>query len=155
MDEQMMRLALAQARRGMRAGLGGPFGACIVKNFRVVALAHNRVLATGNPTQHAEVVAIGRAAKALGTHALTGCTIYSTTEPCPMCFSAIHWAQIDRIVFGTGIPDVKRLGFNELSISNATMKRLGKSPIQLARALRQECTDLLRQWASLPTKRVY
>jgi tRNA(Arg) A34 adenosine deaminase TadA len=154
-DEEMMRLALGQARKGIRAGLGGPFGACIVKNSRVVAVAHNRVLATGNPTQHAEVVAIGKAAKALGTHVLKGCTIYSTTEPCPMCFSAIHWAQIDRIVYGTGIADVKRLGFNELSVSNATLKRLGKSPIQLSRALRHECTALLRQWAALPKKQTY
>ena len=98
-----MHMALREAARGMRAGQGGPFGACIVRDGLIVAVGPNRVLATGDPTQHAEVVTIGRAAKRLGTHILKGCTIYSTTEPCPMCFSAIHWAQIDRIVFGTGM----------------------------------------------------
>lgn len=150
-----MHMALREASRGMKGGQGGPFGACIVKDGTTVAVAHNRVLASGNPTQHAEVVAIGRAAKTLGTHVLQGCTIYSTTEPCPMCFSAIHWAQIDRIVFGTGIADVKRLGFNELSISNATLKRLGKSRVVLDRASRTECDALLRDWSRLAKKRTY
>jgi tRNA(Arg) A34 adenosine deaminase TadA len=148
-------MALREASRGMRGGQGGPFGACIVKGGTIVAVAHNRVLVTGNPTQHAEVVAIGRAAKHLGTHILKGCTIYSTTEPCPMCFSAIHWAQIDRIVFGTGIADVKRLGFNELAISNSTLKRLGRSGVLLDRASKKECTDLLRSWAGMENKRTY
>jgi len=150
-----MHMALREASRGMRGGEGGPFGACIVKDGLIVAVAHNRVLISKNPTQHAEVVAIGRAAKHLGTHILKGCTIYSTTEPCPMCFSAIHWAQIDRIVFGTGIADVKRLGFNELSISNRTLKRLGRSRVVLDRASKHECTDLLRSWAAMATKKTY
>lgn len=150
-----MHMALREASRGMRSGQGGPFGACIVKDGVIVAVAHNRVLISGNPTQHAEVVAIGRAAKELGTHILKGCTIYSTTEPCPMCFSAIHWAQIDRIVFGTGIADVKRLGFNELSISNSTLRRLGRSRVILARASKRDCNDLLRSWAAMETKKTY
>ena len=91
----------------------------------------------------------------MGTHILKGCTIYSTTEPCPMCFSAIHWAQIDRIVFGTGIADVKRLGFNELSISNSTLKRLGRSDVLLDRASKAECDELLKSWAGLAKKQTY
>lgn len=150
-----MHMALREAARGMRRGQGGPFGACIVRGATIVAVAHNRVLVSGNPTQHAEVVAIGRAAKNLGTHILKGCTIYSTTEPCPMCFSAIHWAQIDRIVFGTGIADVKRLGFNELSISNSTLKRLGRSGVILDRASKAACDQLLKSWAGLAKKQTY
>lgn len=150
-----MHMALREASRGMRAGQGGPFGACIVRDGVIVAVAHNRVLVSGDPTQHAEVVAIGRAARLLGTHVLTGCTIYSTTEPCPMCFSAIHWAQIDRIVFGTGIADVKRLGFNELSIANRTLKRLGRSGVVLDQASKRECTELLTAWAAMETKTTY
>ena len=150
-----MHMALREASRGMKRGQGGPFGASIVRDGSIVAVAHNRVFVSGNPTQHAEVVAIGRAARNLGTHILTGCTIYSTTEPCPMCFSAIHWAQIDRIVFGTGIADVKRLGFNELSISNRTLKRLGRSRVILDQASKRECTNLLRSWASMETKATY
>ena len=155
-DEAYMHMALREASRGMRKGQGGPFGACVVRDGVIVAVAHNRVLVSGNPTQHAEVVAIGKAAKQLGTHVLKGCTIYSTTEPCPMCFSAIHWAQIDRIVFGTGIADVKRLGFNELTLSNQTLKRLGRSPVRLFPGLlRDECRKLLRDWKALPTRRTY
>ena len=154
-DEAFMHMALREAARGMKGGQGGPFGACIVRDGVIVAVAHNRVLVSGNPTQHAEVVAIGRAARHLGTHILKGCTIYSTTEPCPMCFSAIHWAQIDRIVFGTGIADVKRLGFNELCISNRTLKQLGKSRVSLDQVSKRECTDLLEAWARLETKTTY
>ena len=150
-----MHMALREASRGMKGGQGGPFGACIVRDGVIVAVAHNRVLASGNPTQHAEVVAIGRAARSLRSHILKGCTIYSTTEPCPMCFSAIHWAQIERIVFGTGIADVKRLGFNELSISNRTLKRLGRTRVILDRASKSECTQLLKSWASLESKKTY
>jgi tRNA(Arg) A34 adenosine deaminase TadA len=150
-----MNLALREAARGMKRGEGGPFGACIVRDGIVVAAAHNRVLVSGNPTQHAEVVAIGLATRRLRTHVLKGCTIYSTTEPCPMCFSAIHWAQIDRIVFGTGIADVKRLGFNELSISNIALKRLGRSRVVLDQVSKKECTELLRAWANLDTKTTY
>jgi guanine deaminase len=150
-----MHMALREASRGMRSGQGGPFGACIVKDGLIVAVAHNRVLISGNPTQHAEVVAIGRAARHLGTHILKGCAIYSTTEPCPMCFSAIHWAQIDRIVFGTGIADVMRLGFNELSISNRTLKRLGRSKVALDQVSKRECTALLASWAAMETKTTY
>jgi tRNA(Arg) A34 adenosine deaminase TadA len=151
-----MRLALREAYRGIRGGQGGPFGACIVKRGRVVGLGHNRVLATRNPTLHAEVVAIGRAARRLGTHALDGCVIYSTTEPCPMCFAAIHWARIGEVHFGTTVPDVKRLGFNELTLSNATLKRLGRSPVRLHPGLlRAECRKLLRDWQALPTRKTY
>jgi guanine deaminase len=154
--EQFMRLALREARRGIRRGEGGPFGACIVRNGTVVALGHNRVLASRNPTLHAEVVAIGKATRRLGSHLLDGAVIYSTTEPCPMCFAAIHWARIGEAHFGTTVPDVQRLGFNELTISNATLKRLGRSPVRLFPGLlREECRMLLREWQSLPTRQTY
>jgi guanine deaminase len=151
-----MRLAIADALRGITRGEGGPFGACIVKRGKLVALGHNRVLVTRNPTQHAEVCAIGLASKRLGTHVLAGCDIYSTTEPCPMCFAAIHWAKLRRVYFGTSVPDVQRLGFNELTISNRTLKRLGKSPLELHPGLlREECSALLRDWQALPNKQTY
>jgi guanine deaminase len=154
--EHFMRLALGEAYRGIHKGAGGPFGASIVKGGRVIAVAHNRVLTARNPTLHAEVVAIGRASRRLGTHLLDGCTIYSTTEPCPMCFAAIHWARIGSVYFGTTVPDVKRLGFNELMLSNATLKRLGRSPVRLFPGLlREECRRLLHDWRALPARRTY
>jgi tRNA(Arg) A34 adenosine deaminase TadA len=151
-----MLLAVRDAQKGIRRGEGGPFGACIVKRRKVLALGHNRVLATNNPTLHAEVCAIGAASRKLGTPFLTGCEIYSTTEPCPMCFSAIHWARIPRVYYGTAIADVQKLGFNELCISNATLKRLGKSPMRLVRGFcRDVCLDLLRSWKRLPSAKTY
>ncbi len=146
-DGAAMRVALAAARRNLRRADGGPFGACIVKDGRLLAVARNTVLASRDPTCHAEVNAIRLAARRLGTHALSGCRLYSTTEPCPMCFAAIHWAGIKTVVYGTRIAEVARLGFRELTISNRTMARLGDSAVRIVpRVLREECLQLLRDW---------
>ena len=151
-----MQLALRDAGKGIRRGEGGPFGACVVRRGRVVAVGHNRVLATHNPTQHAEVCAIGLASRRLETHILKGCVIYSTTEPCPMCFAAIHWAQVDAVYFGTTVEEVRRLGFNELTIGSRTLKRLGRSPVRLHPGVaRAECLKLLADWKALPQRRTY
>ena len=140
----------------MRLGHGGPFGACIMKNGKVIAAAYNTVLRNRDATCHAEINAIRQASKKLKTHFLDGTVIYSTTEPCPMCFAAIHWARIPRVVFGTAIADVKRRGFNELSIPNSKLKKLGRSPVRISRGcLRRECAALLKEWDRLETKRTY
>jgi len=145
-----MSRALAEARRNLRRPAGGPFGACIVRGGEVIAVARNTVLSHHDPTRHAEVSAIRLAARRLGRHELSGCTIYSTTEPCPMCFAAIHWAGIDAVVYGTRIADVARLGFRELTISNRTMRRLGGGTVRIVGGvLRAECLALLREWETL------
>ena len=133
-DLKFMRLAQAAARKGIEKGQT-PFGACIVKNNKVIACSHNQVWKSNNITAHAEMVAIGCACKALKTIDLSGCTIYSTCEPCPMCFSACHWAGIWRIVFGCAIKDARNFGFNEMAISNLKLKRLIKSKIKITSAL--------------------
>jgi guanine deaminase len=154
--ERFMKLALEDAYRGCAKGDGGPFGACIVREGKVIATGHNEVLGSKNPTRHAEICAITLASKRLGTHELSDCEIYSTTEPCAMCFPAIHWAKIKSVYFGTSIQDVKRLGFNEMTISNRTMKRLGRSPVELKpRICRDECVELLKFWKKLPGHRTY
>lgn len=153
---RFMRAALDQAYEGCKNGAGGPFGACIARRGKVIAAGNNQVLRAKDPTRHAEICAIGRASKLLGTHDLSGCEIYSTTEPCVMCFAAIHWAKIDRVFFGTTVGDVKRLGFNELAISNKTLKRLGRSPIRIFPGVgRQECRELLQYWKKLPGRKTY
>ncbi len=150
-----MRRAIAEALKNLVRPAGGPFGACIVRDGRVLAAARNTVL-RDDATCHAEVNAIRRASKKLGTFDLSGCVIYSTTEPCPMCFGAIHWARIDEVVFGTGIRDAARAGFNELRIPNDRMKALGGSRVRLVPGfLREECLELFRTWGSLPGKRNY
>ncbi len=142
-----MRAALDDIGNALQHEEGGPFGACLVQGNDILALAHNTVLKEKDPTCHAEINAIRLAARALGRHDLSGCVIYSTTEPCPMCFSAIHWARIDIIVYGTRIADVEALGFHELHISNRQMQRLGHSPVRLITDfMRPQCLELLQQW---------
>ena len=150
-----MRLALHAGRRGVADGQT-PFGACIVRKDQVVARSHNTVWRSMDPTAHAEVNAIRRAARRLGTLDLSGCVLYSTCEPCPMCFSAIHWARLDAVVFGARISDARRLGFNELNVSDRTLKRLGGSPVRLVEDfMRGPCLELFRAWASRKSPRAY
>lgn len=146
-DAYYMQRALDQARAGLDAGQT-PFGACIVRQNRVLAEAHNQVRACTDITAHAEMQAIRRACATVGDIHLTGATIYSTIEPCPMCFSAIHWARIGRIVFGGRIEDVARFGFNELPLSNDRLKALNDLPVALkAECRRDEAIALFDQWA--------
>ncbi len=155
-ERRFMLAAIAQAEQALPRAEGGPFGACIVRGDVVVACANNTVLRDNDATCHAEVNAIHSASRALGSFDLSGCTIYSTTEPCPMCFSAIHWARIERIVYGTCIADVQRLGFNELAISNEQLRTLGGSQILITRDfMRTECASLLARWQALPGARLY
>lgn len=150
-----MALAIEEARKNLRHCKGGPFGACLVKDGRIIAVARNTVLAQ-NATCHAEMNAIVKASRLLTTYDLGGCEIYSTTEPCPMCFAAIHWARIKTVYFGTSIADVHKRGFHELCISNKVMKQLGKSKIKIVSSvMAKECIKLLEEWDALPQKSVY
>lgn len=154
-DKKFMTEAIAVAREGMQAGQS-PFGAVIVKDNQIVARAHNVVWQTTDPTAHAEVNAIRIATKKLGTIDLTGCVIYSTTEPCPMCFSAIHWAKIDKVVFGARIEDAQQAGFNELQLSNEQMKDIGKSTVKIqAEFMREQCARLFADWKISANAKVY
>jgi guanine deaminase len=152
---RFMRRAIREARKNLSRPEGGPFGACIVKNGKVLTAARNTVL-SGDATCHAEINAIRRASKKLGTFDLSGCEIYTTTEPCPMCFGAIHWARIGTVHYGTGIRDAARAGFRELRISNKMMMTLGRSRIRLVPGfLREECLDLFKDWGVHPGKKAY
>jgi guanine deaminase len=154
-DAVYMRMANPIAREGM-ALAPSPFGATIVRGTTVLACEHNVVWRTPDATAHAEVTAIRAACKAVADVKLAGTTIYSTTEPCPMCFAAIHWAGIDRIVYGASIADARRAGFSELAISNVDMKRLGGSPVEIVPAfLAGEAGELFEQWLADPKRRVY
>ena len=151
-----METALEEAYRGCSRGDGGPFGAVIVSKGEIVARAHNEVLKRGEPTRHAEMCAISKAAAWFDSHLFRGASIYSTTEPCVMCFAAIHWARIGRVYFGTSVRDVNALGFNELTISNRRLKALGRSPVEIVPGfLREECRELLEYWRRLPHKKTY
>ena len=154
-ERRFMARAIAEARKNLARPDGGPFGACIVKDGRILAAARNTVL-RNDATCHAEMNAIRKASKELGTFDLSGCAIYSTSEPCPMCFGAIHWARIGTIYYGTGIRDAARAGFHELRISNARMKALGRGRIKLVPGfMRDECLDLFEDWKVLPARKPY
>jgi tRNA(Arg) A34 adenosine deaminase TadA len=155
LEAKFMRLAIKEARRNIKNLYGGPFGACIVKDGRLLAVARNTVL-KHDATCHAEINAIRLASRRLKNFDLSGCVIYSTTEPCPMCFSAIHWARLDAVVYGTAIADAKKIGFNELSISARKMKTTGKSNVKIFSGFRKkECLRLLGDWKKTKGRRVY
>jgi tRNA(Arg) A34 adenosine deaminase TadA len=150
-----MRLAIRKAQEGISRGQS-PFGAAIVRGGEVVAVTHNTVWLTADPTAHAEVNCIRAAAAALKTILLPGCTLYSTTEPCPMCLSAIHWAKIERVVFGAGIADAKRAGFSELCVPAAALAKMGGSPLVVESGLlQQECAELFNQWLNSGLAKAY
>ena len=154
-NKQFMLLAIKEARKNLKAMAGGPFGACIVKGGSVLAVARNTVF-KDDATCHAEINAIRAASGKIETFDLSGCVIYSTTEPCPMCFSAIHWARIGLIVYGTDIADADKIGFNEIKVTNARLKTMGKMKVKLIPGyLRDKCAELLKDWDNLPKKRVY
>jgi guanine deaminase len=151
-----MRRAIEEAVAYLPAMHGGPFGACLVRGGEVLAVAHNTVLKDLDPTCHAEINAIRLAAGKLKTYDLSGCEIYSTTEPCPMCFAAIHWARLGRLIYGTAIIEVARLGFNELTLDNRQMQALGRSPVAIYPGfLADACRQLLADWDRMPGRQVY
>jgi len=150
-----MQVALEEARQGIRDGQT-PFGACLVRDGDIIARGHNAVWRTPDITAHAEIQTIRRACRELGIVDFSGATIYSTCEPCPMCFSAIHWARISRIVYGASIRDAEDAGFNELNISNQQLKFLGKLKVEIIPdVLSAECRNLFAEWKSRTDNSVY
>jgi guanine deaminase len=154
-DNKFMRLAIKKAACGIKEGQT-PFGACIVKNGKVICSAHNLVWGSSDITAHAEINAIRQACKKLKNIDLSDCVIYSTSEPCPMCFAACHWARIGKIVFGCRIKDAVNFGFNELAVSNLELKKLGKLNIIVKGGLlHKENMELFKKWQKLQNSAAY
>ncbi|MFA4988403.1 MAG: nucleoside deaminase [Candidatus Omnitrophota bacterium] len=154
-EEKFMRRAIDKARQGVIRGQT-PFGACIVREGKVLSCSHNLVWRNTDITAHAEITAIRQACKKINKIDLSGSVIYSTCEPCPMCFAACHWARIPRIVFGCGIADAKRYGFNEMEVSNRKLRRLaGSKTVIVPSFLREENLALFDFWASRAGKAAY
>jgi guanine deaminase len=153
---QYMRMALAEALGGMRANQGGPFGAVIVApGGRVVGRAHNRVIATKDPTAHAEIEAIREASRALGRFDLSDCEIYASSEPCPMCLAAILWARIPRIFYGCTHEQAARAGFSDADILDAVRGAAAARPVASEQMDEKECLIALREWEAKPDKVSY
>ena len=144
-----MILAVHKARETMNQNMGGPFGAAIVdEKGNVVAVSSNRVLGDHDPTAHAEIMAIREACKKLGTHDLSGFTMYATCYPCPMCLSAMIWANIKMCYFGNTPKDAEHIGFRDDFIYHFIKNgNEDKNVLELAQTNRETCMELFEEYA--------
>jgi guanine deaminase len=152
--ETYLRLAIDEARKGVEAGHGGPFGAVIVYRDEIVATAHNEVLLHNDPTAHAEIQAIRRASRKLERFHLEGCTLYCTGEPCPMCFSAIHWAHLDRVVYCNTKAEAAAIGFDDAFITEI-IRGEKPDPIPFVHQNESRCKSVLKLWEEKTDKIPY
>lgn len=148
MHKKYMKLAIEEARAGIRADHGGPFGTVIVKNGEVVATGHNMVLLNNDATAHGEVSAIRAAGQKLGTYDLSGCILYTTGEPCHMCLCACMWANIDKIYYGCTIEDNGLIGFRDDKFDKIFGGR-DKLEGYMSECERQACLELFDEYRSL------
>ena len=147
-----MQMAIDEALAGIRAYHGGPFGCVIVKDGKVVGRGHNCVLKENDSTWHGEMSAIRDAEKKLGTYDLSGCTVYTTGEPCPMCLGACMWANIDHIFYGCTIEDNERIGFRDKRFDDLIGGR-EKLTGYLSELDRDACLDLFEEYSSMDAQR--
>lgn len=150
-----MKIAVDEAIMGMRSNHGGPFGAVIVKDDEVIAKAHNMVLATNDPTAHAEITAIRQASSVLQRFDLSDCELYSTCEPCPMCFAAIHWARFLRLIYGCTRDDAAEIGFDDKYIYDVIRGTSEKQGVETVRACHEQCLVPFEEWKSKSDKVMY
>ena len=150
--DKFMRRAIALADANVSAGRGGPFGAVIVRDGTIVAEGTNLVTSANDPTAHAEVVAIRNACRALGTFRLSGCEIYASCEPCPMCFGAVYWARLDRLCFAAGRLDAERAGFDDRFIYEELGTALDARRIPTMQLLADPGRVVLERWRVTPDK---
>jgi guanine deaminase len=141
-----MRRAIALSLEMMRSGRGGPFGAVIVKDGRIIAEGFNQVTSANDPTAHAEVVAVRLACQALRTFDLTGCEIYTSCEPCPMCLGAIYWARLDRIYFANDRHDAAKVGFRDDFLYHEIPLPLEQRAIPTLQLLQAEGQVAFQEW---------
>lgn len=144
--KQFMREAIKLSIDSMRAGNGGPFGAVVVKDGKIIARGSNKVTSTNDPTAHAEVVAIREACKALGVFQLTGCEIYTSCEPCPMCLGAIYWARPDKMYYANTKVDAAAIGFDDQFIYNEIELDIPKRKLATEQLLNDEALVAFKEW---------
>ena len=153
-DEQLMRRAIALSVESVAKG-GGPFGAVIARDGEIVAEASNSVTIDHDPTAHAEVNCIRRAAARLGTFDLSGCVIYTSCEPCPMCLGAIYWAHLDKIFYANDRKDAAAIGFDDDFIYKELSLDVAERAKRMCQLLRPEAMKTFDMWAASTTKTEY
>lgn len=154
MHDKFLNRAIELAREGMEKG-GGPFGAVIVKDDKILAESYNRVTLRNDPTAHAEVEAIRKAGEAIGDYNLEGCTIYASCEPCPMCLGAIYWAHISKIVYAADRSDAKNAGFDDEMIYKELSKPVSDRKIEMQQKNPEKVRKLFRDWNEQIDKQPY
>ena len=152
--KKLMRRAIELSSKNIEMG-GGPFGAVVVKDGRIVGEGANRVTPDNDPTAHAEVVAIRDAARKLGTYNLSDCTIYTSCEPCPMCLGAIYWARINRMYYGNTKLDAEAAGFDDSLIYKEMAKPISNRQLHSVQMLRDEAQSSFKKWIELDEKTDY
>ena len=155
MSADFMRRAIARALENVRSGRGGPFAALIVKDDCVIATCANCVTATNDPTAHAEITAIRVACRALGAFQLTGCDLYTTCEPCPMCLAAIYWARPSRVFYAGTAADAADAGFDDTFIYEELKRPPESRRIPMIQLLRDESLAVFSAWKQQPNKTPY
>ena len=146
MNQTFLREAIRLSLEKMEAGEGGPFGAVIVRGGEIIGRGWNRVTSTNDPTAHAEIVAIRDACRRLGTFSLPGCEIYSSCEPCPMCFAAIYWARLERIYYAATSEDATAVGFEDAPFYHQFVLPPESRSIQMLQDLRHEACQVFAAW---------
>lgn len=147
-----MKLAVEEAEKGIASNEGGPFGCVIVKNGEVVGKGHNQVVKNNDPTCHGEMMAIRDACRKTGNFDLSGCELYTTGEPCPMCFGAILWANISRVFYGCNIKDTEKIGFRDRRFYEDSEKIKAELFEENGR---EECLELYRKYSQRLEKTNY
>ncbi|CAF3069423.1 unnamed protein product [Rotaria socialis] len=149
-----LRMAIKLAEDNVEHGLGGPFGAVICKDGKIIAQGANRVVPAHDPTAHAEIMTIRLASEKLETHNLEGCVIYTSCEPCPMCLGAIYWAHIDHIYFAQSKHDAKDIGFDDHFIYEELARELHERRVGITQLLKQE-SKAFEMWTESHKKTHY
>jgi guanine deaminase len=147
--------AIRLSKENITDGLGGPFGAVIVKDGRIIGEGKNEVLESNDPTAHAEIQAIRNACKHSGSYDLSGCEIYSSCEPCPMCLSAIYWARIDTIFYANTKKDASEIGFDDDFIYKELSLPEDKRKIKMQQHNTEEAKKVFLDWLKLENKILY
>lgn len=148
---KFMKMAIKEAEKGIALGHGGPFGSVIVKDGKVISKGHNHVVVNNDPTCHGEINAIRKACKKLKTFDLSGCELYTSSYPCPMCMYAMRWANIKSCYYGCTIEDAENIGFRDrVFYENINISNDGCiGDLKLAELNRKECLDLFEQYSKL------
>ncbi|HZE82951.1 MAG TPA: nucleoside deaminase [Puia sp.] len=154
-DIEYLQLAIGLAKEGIGKGLGGPFGCIIVKDGEVIGRGSNRVTSSNDPTAHAEVVAIRDACGRLGAYQLTGCDLYASCEPCPMCLGAIYWARPRRVVYAATRYEAADAGFDDDLIYREINLPVGQRQIPFELQSQKEAAAVFEQWKRMGDKKLY